>query len=79
MKKLIIGMLIIIPILVILVVNLTASLLVGSYIAVEDVEIWIKQSDGKESKAEETMVAYLSEGGIFSIQMRRFFNHDEKL
>lgn len=64
MKKLIIGMLIIIPILVILVVNLTASLLVGSYIAVEDVEIWIKQSDGKESKAEETMVAYLSEGGI---------------
>lgn len=64
MKKLIIGMLIIIPILVILVVNLTASLLVGSYIAVEDVEIWIKQTDGKEAKAEDTMVVYLSDGGM---------------
>ena len=64
MKKLIIGMLLLIPIIVILVVSLTGALVTGAYIAVENVDIYIKSADGKETPAEETMVVYLSDKGV---------------
>ena len=64
MKKLIIGMLLLIPIIVILVVSLTGALVTGAYIAVENVDIYIKSADGKETPADETMVVYLSDKGV---------------
>ena len=69
LKKLIIGMLLLIPIIVILVVSLTATLVTGAYIAVEDVKIYIKTADGKETPAPETMITYLSDKGMQLIAM----------
>ncbi|MGN1096973.1 MAG: Ig-like domain-containing protein, partial [Christensenellales bacterium] len=64
MKKLIIGMLLLIPIIVILVVSLTGALVTGAYIAVENVDIYIKSADGKETPADEIMPVYLSDKGM---------------
>lgn len=64
MKKLIIGMLLLIPIIVILVVSLTATLVTGAYIAVENVDIYIKSADGKETLADDTMLVFLSDKGM---------------
>jgi len=58
-KKIIIGMLLLIPIIVILIVSATAALVSGAYIAVEGVEIYWQNENGQLTLADDTMLGYL--------------------
>jgi len=65
MKKLLIGMLLLIPIIVILIVSATASIVQGANIAVESVVLYKPSPDGSGIvKIDGPILAYISDAGI---------------
>ncbi|HKL94337.1 MAG TPA: Ig-like domain-containing protein, partial [Clostridia bacterium] len=65
MKKVLIGMLLIIPVLVILIVSATASIVQGAHIAVESVVLYMPDESGHGIvEVEDTILAYISDVGI---------------
>ncbi len=63
MKKFLLGMLMIIPLIVILIVSLTASVIPGGYVSVEGVSIYRQNVDGTllELSPQKTLIAYINE------------------
>jgi len=64
MKKLLIGMLLIIPVIIILIVSATASIVQGAHIAVESVVLYKPEVSGGIVEVEEPILAYISDVGV---------------